>query len=170
MEAGPNAAHYGLVELEEYFEVYVITQNIDDLHERAGSSRILHLHGEIMKMRSEKNENLIYPYTNDLKLGDLAEDGHQLRPHIVWFGEPVPMMEEAIALTLKADYFAVIGTSLVVYPAAGLVDYCRPGVSVFILDKKIPNVYIPGVTAIEKPAAAGIQDLKKALLQAAGIS
>lgn len=170
LEAGPNAAHYGLVELEEYFEVYVITQNIDDLHERAGSSRILHLHGEIMKMRSEKNENLIYPYTNDLKLGDLAEDGHQLRPHIVWFGEPVPMMEEAIALTLKADYFAVIGTSLVVYPAAGLVDYCRPGVSVFILDKKIPNVYIPGVTAIKKPAAAGIQDLKKALLQAAGIS
>lgn len=170
LEAGPNVAHYGLVELEEYFEVYVITQNIDDLHERAGSSRILHLHGEIMKMRSEKNENLIYPYTNDLKLGDLAEDGHQLRPHIVWFGEPVPMMEEAIALTLKADYFAVIGTSLVVYPAAGLVDYCRPGVSVFILDKKIPNVYIPGVTAIEKPAAAGIQDLKKALLQAAGIN
>ncbi len=169
LEANPNAAHKGLVELEEYFDTTIITQNIDDLHERAGSSKVVHLHGEIVKMRSEKNEHLLYPYSEDIKPGDLAEDGHQLRPHIVWFGEAVPMMENAIAITNKADYFVVIGTSLVVYPAAGLIHYCSPGIPVIILDKKIPETSLGNIITIEKNAAAGVGELKEYLLKAANI-
>src|SRR5688572_7705691 len=149
--AQPNAAHYGLVELENDFDVSIITQNIDDLHERAGSKHILHLHGEIFKMRSEKNPGLIYPIEGDISIGELAEDGHQLRPAIVWFEEPVPMIEPAIEITESADIFLVVGTSLVVYPAAGLMHYVAPGVPVFILDKKI-TYYEREVTCIEKTA------------------
>lgn len=163
-DASPNAAHYGLAELEMDFEVTIITQNIDDLHERAGSTRILHLHGEILKMRSERDEALVYPITGDIKLGDKASDGYQLRPYIVWFEEPVPMMEQAVPLVREADIFVVVGTSLVVYPAAGLVHYTQPGIPIFVLDKKLP--YIPDtgyLTCIEKPATEGISILRDQL-------
>ena len=165
-EAKPNAAHYGLATLEKDFDVAIITQNIDDLHERAGSSRILHLHGEILKMRSERNEELIYPVTGDIKLGDKAEDGAQLRPHIVWFEEPVPMMEQAVPLVNEADLFVVVGTSLVVYPAAGLVHYTQRGTPLFVLDKKLPFIADNGnLTSIEKPATEGISVLTEYLQQ-----
>lgn len=163
-DAMPNAAHYGLAELEKDFDVTIITQNIDDLHERAGSSNILHLHGEIFKMRSEKDEHLIYPIKGDIHLGDVADDGAQLRPHIVWFQEPVPMIEEAVPIVHAADIFVVVGTSLVVYPAAGLVTVADPLIPKYIIDKKIPytsSVY--HVTAIEKPATEGIIELVEKL-------
>ena len=164
LDATPNAAHYGLTELEKDFDVTIITQNIDDLHERAGSTNILHLHGEILKMRSERDPELIYPVTGDIRLGDKAEDGSQLRPHIVWFEEPVPMMELAVPIVNRADLFVVVGTSLVVYPAAGLVNYTRQGIPLFVLDKKLP--YIPDngfLTCIEKPATEGISLLRSKL-------
>lgn len=164
--AQPNAAHEGLAILEKNFEVYITTQNIDDLHERAGSTNVLHLHGEIFKMRSERDENLTYTIKEDIQLGNLAEDGAQLRPHIVWFEEPVPMIEQAINITKTADIFAVIGTSLVVYPAAGLVNYAPWQIPKFIVDKKIPYTSsLYNVTAIEEPASAGIHILKQHLLQ-----
>src|SRR5690606_21391290 len=119
----PNAAHFYLRDLESRHEVTIITQNVDDLHERAGSSQVVHLHGELRKVRSEINESLVYDWTEDLNWGDKGEDGAQLRPHIVWFGEAVPKMEEAISLTQVADCMIIIGTSLQVYPAASLVDY-----------------------------------------------
>ncbi|MBI5372249.1 MAG: NAD-dependent deacylase [Sphingobacteriales bacterium] len=164
LQAKPNAAHYGLVELEKDFDVTIITQNIDDLHERAGSSQILHLHGEIFKMRSERDPELVYEIKGDIRPGDSAEDGCQLRPHIVWFEEPVPMMERAIPIVQSADIFVVAGTSLVVYPAAGLVNYVKNGVPVFILDKKIPYISNSArLTAIEKPATEGIAELQQLL-------
>lgn len=159
-EAEPNAAHVALAQLENDFDVQIITQNIDDLHERAGSTNVLHLHGEILKMRSEKTEALIYPIHDDIHMGDKAEDGAQLRPHIVWFEEPVPMMEKAARLVLYADIFLIVGTSLVVYPAAGLVNYAPPYLPKYIVDKKIP--YLPGLpnlTAIEKPATEGMKEI-----------
>ena len=119
----PNAAHFALAELEKDFDVTIITQNIDDLHERAGSTNILHLHGEIFKMRSVTNEDLVMEIRGDINLGDLAADGGQLRPHIVWFEEQVPMIEIAAQVAATADIFVVVGTSLVVYPAAGLLHY-----------------------------------------------
>lgn len=119
----PNRAHYYLAELEQAYEVVIVTQNVDDLHERAGSSNIIHLHGELNKVRSVKNETHIYPWEGDLKIGDTAEDGGQLRPHIVWFGEEVPMLEKAIDEVATADVLIIIGTSLQVYPAASLIDY-----------------------------------------------
>lgn len=164
LEALPNPAHRGLAELEDDFDVQIITQNIDDLHERAGSSRVLHLHGEIFKMRSEQNEDLVYEIRGDIHPGDLAEDGAQLRPHIVWFEEPVPMIERAIPMVQGADIFVVIGTSLVVYPAAGLVNYTAPGTPMYIIDKKIPyRSASPNLIAIEKPASEGVQDLIRLL-------
>src|SRR6185503_2983805 len=121
--AAPNAAHIGLAELEKDFDVTIVTQNIDDLHERGGSTNVIHLHGEIFKMRGEKDESKVYEIRDDINLGDMAEDGSQLRPHIVWFEEPVPKITEAIPVVRNADIFVVVGTSLVVYPAAGLVNY-----------------------------------------------
>lgn len=163
-DAKPNAAHYGLAELEQYFDVTVITQNIDDLHERGGSSNVLHLHGEIFKMRSEKDETLIQEIKGDIQLGDLAEDGFQFRPHIVWFEEPVPKMEAAIPIVNNADIFVVIGTSLVVYPAAGLVHYTQQGIPVYVIDKKIPYMTpAPNLIQIEKPATEGVVELKRLL-------
>ena len=166
LDAQPNAGHYGLAELENDFDVQIITQNIDDLHERAGSTKVLHLHGEIFKMRSEHNEELVYDIRGDMNLGDTAEDGAQLRPAIVWFEEPVPMIEQAAPLVRNADIFLVIGTSLVVYPAAGLVNYAPWPIAKYIIDRKIPytsSVY--NLTAIEKPATEGIVELKKLLLK-----
>ncbi len=164
-KAKPNAAHIGLAELETQYDVHIITQNIDDLHERAGSTKVLHLHGEIVKMRSEKNEIKTYPYSNDIKLGDKAPDGGQLRPHIVWFEEPVPMIEVAIPILYEADIFVLIGTSLVVYPAAGLVDYVKEQVKKYVIDKKIPPVKrYKNVVPIELPATEGVAELKRILL------
>lgn len=165
-EATPNSAHIGLAELENDFDVQIITQNIDDLHERAGSGKVLHLHGEIFKMRSEYNEELVYDINGDIQLGDKAADGHQLRPHIVWFHEAVPMIEVAVPLVHEADIFVVVGTSLVVYPAAGLVNYAKHHVPKFILDKRIPYTSsVENLTTIEKPATEGIKELKALLKQ-----
>lgn len=163
-EAQPNAAHYGLAALEQDFSVHIITQNIDDLHERAGSTQVLHLHGEILKMRSETNEALVYPTKGDISMGDLAEDGGQLRPHIVWFEEPVPLIETAAQLVRQADIFVVMGTSLVVYPAAGLVDYARWHIPKFMVDKRIPYTSaLHNLTTIELPATEGIIQLTERL-------
>lgn len=159
-DAKPNAAHFGLAELEKYFDVTIITQNIDDLHERAGSTNVLHLHGEIFKMRSERDEMLIKEIRGDIKLGDLAEDGAQFRPYIVWFEEPVPKMEEAVPVVYAADIFVVVGTSLVVYPAAGLVNFVELETPKFIVDKKIPYTSpMKNLTLIEKPATEGVSEL-----------
>lgn len=165
LSAQPNAAHIGLAELENDFNVHIITQNIDDLHERAGSTKVLHLHGEIFKMRSELNENLVYEIRKDILLGDVADDGAQLRPHIVWFEEPVPMIEQAAQIAEQADIFVVIGTSLVVYPAAGLVHYTKPAIPKFIIDKIIPYSSLYNLSVIEKPATMGISELTDALKQ-----
>lgn len=158
--ASPNAAHRGLAQLEADFDVHIITQNIDDLHERAGSSSVLHLHGEIFKMRSEMNDQLIYEIRNDIKIGDLANDGAQLRPHIVWFEEAVPLIGPASRLVNSADIFVVVGTSLLVYPAAGLIHYADSRIQKFIVDKRIPYTQeIFNLRKIEKPATAGIGEL-----------
>ena len=163
-KAQPNAAHKALVDLEKDFDVHIITQNIDDLHERAGSTQVLHLHGEIFKMRSEKNEDLVYEIRKDILLGDVAEDRAQLRPHIVWFEEPVPLIERAAYISSEADIFVVIGTSLVVYPAAGLLHYVPPFVPKFIIDKNIPETgYLRNLSVIEKPATEGVKELEKML-------
>ena len=162
--AKPNMAHTGLAELETDFEVTIITQNIDDLHERGGSSRIIHLHGEIFKMRSVADEKLIYPIRDDINWGDLADDRAQLRPHIVWFGEAVPMMEKAFAIMRDCDYFVVIGTSLQVYPAASLLHYARSALPTYIIDKNIPvTENYPMLHLIEMPATAGVAHLRKLL-------
>jgi len=165
LNAQPNAAHYGLAELEKDFDVNIITQNIDDLHERAGSTKVVHLHGEIFKMRSEKNEDFIYEIRKDILLGDVAKDGAQLRPHIVWFEEPVPMIDIAARIAATADTFIVIGTSLAVYPAAGLINYAPRAIPKFIIDKNIPCSSLHNLTAIEKPATEGIAELTALLKQ-----
>ncbi len=164
IEAIPNGAHQILAELESKYDVHIITQNIDDLHERAGSTRVLHLHGEIFKMRSEKDARLIYEIRADMKLGDLAKDGAQLRPHIVWFEEPVPMIEPALQLVSEADILLIIGTSLVVYPAAGLINYARREIPKFIIDKKIPYTSaLPNLIEIELVASEGMKKLRSML-------
>lgn len=163
LQAEPNAAHRGLVELEKDYDVYVITQNVDDLHERAGSSRVLHLHGELMKIRSVSDPD----YVESLDIDHLettpatrGRNGHLMRPHIVFFQEPVPNIEPAIELVRRADVFAVIGTSLVVYPAAGLLQFVRPGVPIYYIDPNPASTAgIPGVTVIREPATKGVATL-----------
>jgi NAD-dependent deacetylase len=165
-EVQPNAGHQILAELEKDFDVHIITQNVDNLHERAGSTNVLHLHGELLKVRSISNHDYILDWMDDLLLGDFDDNGHQLRPHIVWFGEMVPALEEAVALTQQADFFAVIGTSLQVYPAAGLISYTKPNIPVFYIDPKpanIPNLFNP-VAIIPKVASEGVADLRETLL------
>ena len=162
----PNLGHQILAELENEFEVHIITQNVDDLHERAGSTNVLHLHGELLKVRSIKNDSYILDWTEDLNLGDLDSNQNQLRPHIVWFGEEVPALEEAIQITEIADYFAVIGTSLQVYPAAGLIDFTHPETPLFYIDPKpikIPNLRNP-LEVIPEVASQGMKTLKKKLI------
>lgn len=139
-EVVPNKAHLALAELENDFDVHIITQNVDNLHERSGSSKVLHLHGELLKVRSTQNENLIYDWTSDLHIGDLCENGTQLRPHIVWFGEAVTALEEAAEIASQAEVFVVIGTSLQVYPAAGLIDFVPAGVPIFYIDPKPADI------------------------------
>ena len=163
-DANPNEAHIGLAALQEKFDVHIITQNIDDLHERAGSKKVLHLHGEIFKMRSEKREDLVYDIRDDINIGDKAEDGCQLRPNIVWFHEAVPAIEEAIPIVRSADIFVVVGTSLVVYPAAGLVNYAPWPIPKFIVDKQIPYTSsLFNLTEIELPATKGVARLRELL-------
>lgn len=165
-EVQPNLGHQILAELESVFEVYIITQNVDDLHERAGSTNVLHLHGELLKVRSSTNPNYILDWQEDLNLGDSDNKGMQLRPHIVWFGEEVPALEEAITITQSADYFAVIGTSLQVYPAAGLIDFTEPKIPIFYIDPKpikIPNLRNP-LEVIPEVASEGMKTLKKKLI------
>ncbi|MBK8490207.1 MAG: NAD-dependent deacylase [Saprospirales bacterium] len=132
----PNDGHRALVDLEAAYKVTIVTQNVDDLHERAGSKKVIHLHGELLKARSSRFEHLIYPWPNDIKLGDVCERGAQLRPHIVWFGEAVPMIEEAVKVISKADIVLIVGTSMQVYPAAGLVAYTDYDVPIFYIDPK----------------------------------
>jgi len=167
LNAQPNAAHIGLAGLEANYDVQIITQNIDDLHERAGSTNVLHLHGEILKMRGEHDEHEerhTYPITSDMRLGDVNEKGSQLRPHIVWFEEAVPAIAIAIPIMRSADVFVLIGTSLNVYPAAGLVDHVNDYVKKYIIDKKIPPVRrYHNVINIEMPATEGIEELKHKL-------
>jgi NAD-dependent deacetylase len=160
LEALPNHAHKQLFSLEANYKVSIITQNVDDLHERAGSTDILHLHGEILKKRSTGNDQLIESETNDMQVGEQSPDGGIWRPHIVWFGEPVPMIEEAAEIMSVADAILVIGTSLQVYPAAGLLDYRKPGVPVFVLDRKLPNLdYILPIISLETNAVEGIDEM-----------
>ena len=162
----PNAGHSGVAALEKYFNVSIITQNIDNLHERAGSSKILHLHGELTKARSTKDPALIYDIGyKDIKPGDLCEKGSQLRPHIVWFGEAVPMMEEAVRITSEADIFVVIGSSLAVYPAAGLLNYVPGHASLWLIDPKDVAIPVSGKTQIiREKASTGVKILTEKLL------
>ena len=167
VDAKPNLAHTALVELEKDFDVYIITQNVDDLHERAGSENVLHLHGELMKIRSVKDPD----YIESLDIEHLettpatrGKNGHPMRPHIVFFQEPVPNMEAAAELAREADIFVVIGTSLVVYPAAALIHYVRPGTPIYYIDPNPADVSgIPNVTVIKEPATKGMQTLMKLL-------
>lgn len=164
LSASPNEAHRALAELEKHFDVHIITQNIDDLHERAGSTNVMHLHGEILKMRSELSHDEILEIRDDIMLGQKAKDGGQLRPHIVWFEEAVPKIEEAVPVVKSADIFVIVGTSLVVYPAAGLVNYAKWEVPKFIIDKRIPYTSsLYNLTAIEKSASEGMKDLNNYL-------
>ena len=159
-EAEPNDGHRALAELEKKFEVHIVTQNVDDLHERAGSTRVLHLHGELRKSRSERYPDLVYPCEHDIRWGDKCERGAQLRPHIVWFGEAVPMLEPAADLAAEAEIFIIVGTSLQVYPAASLMVYANPHIPFYYVDPR-PQINfelsrMPNLTVIAEPASTGV--------------
>jgi len=161
----PNAAHIALAELEENFDVEIITQNIDDLHERAGSTRVTHLHGELLKARSTFNENLVMDWKQDINPGDFCEFNYQLRPHVVWFGETVPMFEKAMEIVAEADILIIIGTSMQVYPAAGLVDFAPAGIPVYFIDPN-PSVSESGnLHIITEKASTGVPQLSKELIK-----
>ena len=163
--AKPNAGHLKLANLEKYFNVHIITQNVDDLHERAGSSNVIHLHGELNKVRSSFDEDLVLDWTEDLNMGDFCEHNHQLRPHIVWFGEAVPMLDYAITITEKADILVIIGTSMQVYPAASLMHYVNDNVPIYFIDPK-PNISeSKNLHIIEETATVGVQKLAEQLLK-----
>ena len=164
--AEPNAAHFALADLERAYDVQIITQNVDDLHERAGSGKVLHLHGELNKLRSTVDENEILPWRGDQTLADRDSRGRPLRPHIVWFGEAVPLIEEAVRLVEAADTVIVVGTSLKVYPAASLLHYARFGVPVYLIDPK-PNADVSGVEILAQAAVRGVPALVAELLRAA---
>ena len=165
LEAAPNDAHYALAELEKQYDVTVITQNIDDLHERGGSTKVLHLHGIITRSQSSLNPNLTYPINGwELKMGEFCELGSQLRAHVVWFGEPVPMIEEAARVCRSADIFILVGSSLNVYPAAGLVHYVPYEVPKYIIDPKIPYISSSDFIRIEAKATVGVRQVVDQLL------
>jgi len=161
----PNAGHIGVFDLEENYQVKIVTQNVDDLHERAGSSDVLHLHGELFKVRSVFDENDVLDWKKDLILGELCKKGHQLRPHIVWFGEQVPMLTKAMEIVQKADIFVVIGTSMQVYPAASLINYVPSGNPIFFIDPKptISENAFPNLTIIAENATTGVKKLQALL-------
>lgn len=164
LQVKPNPAHYALAQLEKEFEVDIITQNVDDLHERAGSSNVLHLHGELLKVRSTFDEELVMDWRKDLKIGDFCEHNHQLRPHIVWFGEAVPMFPIACDITQEADIVLIIGTSLQVYPAAALMDFAREDAGIYFIDPSPALYHRPDVTIISEKAAVGVPTLVNQLL------
>jgi NAD-dependent deacetylase len=165
-EVKPNAAHIALARLEDKYDVQIITQNVDDLHERGGSSKVLHLHGELKKVRSSVDPSLVYELKGwELKRGDLCEKGSQLRPHIVWFGEPVPLIVEAAKLVEQADILIIIGTSMQVYPAAGLIHYAFAGAPKYYIDPKATAVpFIPLLEVIRKKAGEGVPELVDRLM------
>jgi NAD-dependent deacetylase len=167
LEVKPNRAHVVLAELEEYFDVTIVTQNVDDLHERAGSKNVLHLHGSLFESRSTADDSLIYPVKGwELNLGDQCEKGSQLRPNIVWFGEMVPLMEVAVHHAARADFFVVVGTSMLVYPAAGLINYVPYDCPKYIIDPKIPGLkLIPGITMFAEKASTGMEKVKIELMK-----
>lgn len=163
-EAKPNAGHLGIADLEKWFNVQIVTQNVDDLHELAGSTNVLHLHGELRKVRSTTDSGLVYTMDHwELKMGDCCELGSQLRPHIVWFGEAVPAISQAIGIVQKADILVVIGTSLAVYPAASLVNYTRNEIPIFVVDPGHAAIHKENVSYIQKKVGEGIPELKQKL-------
>ena len=165
LEVKPNAGHYELVRLEKNFEVEIITQNVDDLHERAGSKNVLHLHGELKKARSTADDNYVVDIDGwELNEGMTCPKGAQLRPHIVWFGEAVPMIEPAARLCMQADYFIVVGTSLNVYPAAGLVNYAPSGIPIYVVDPNEVRTSLPNVTYLREPSSTGLKKVVDELL------
>jgi len=165
-EVQPNAAHRILADLEHDFDVTIVTQNVDDLHERAGSTNVIHLHGSLFESRSTLDPALVYPIEGwALNVGDTCARGSQLRPNIVWFGEMVPKMEDAVAVTQQADAFVVVGTSLLVYPAASLIDYVPEGAPLYLVDPKLPDLrHLEGVSLFEEKASTGMAKVKDALL------
>jgi len=169
LEVEPNAGHRALVELEKRYEVQVVTQNVDDLHERAGSRQVLHLHGELRKVRSERYEELVYDWEKDVKMGDVCQRGAQLRPHIVWFGEAVPLLEKAAELAEQADIFIIVGTSLQVYPAASLMAYAPDHIPVYYIDPR-PQVNfelarMKGLQVLAEAATVGLPRVVAELLK-----
>lgn len=158
-EVSPNEGHKALVSLENHFEVAIVTQNVDDLHERAGSSEVTHLHGELLKVRSTMDAQLVYNWSKDLNEGDLCAKKAQLRPHIVWFGEAVPMLDTAIEIVGKADYLIIIGTSMQVYPAANLVNYVKTNTPIYFIDPRpsIQQNSFPNLTIVAENASTGVQ-------------
>ncbi len=162
----PNKAHNLLVQLEKNYEITIITQNVDDLHERAGSTNVVHLHGELLKVRSTQNQQLVYEWRKNLVIGDLCEENHQLRPHIVWFGETVPMLDEAIEITARADILIIIGTSMQVYPAASLINYINSKVPIYFIDPKptIEETQYSNLKIIAEIASKGVANLVNELV------
>lgn len=160
----PNNAHHNLKELEKYFTIHIITQNVDDLHERAGSSQIVHLHGELRKVRSTTNEKIVLEWSKDLYLGDVDKNGDQLRPHIVWFGEAVPQLENAIEITKQADVLVIIGTSMQVYPAASLIHYVSSNTPIYFIDPAPSISKNTNTTIIKSGAQQGTKQLIKMLV------
>lgn len=154
----PNQGHKALVLLEKKYNVTIITQNVDDLHERAGSSAVLHLHGELLKVRSEINQSLVYDWRKELKIGDVCEEGNQLRPHIVWFGEAVPMLDKAIEIIKEANILIIIGTSMQVYPAASLINYTKDNIPMYFIDPKptIKRQSFSNLKIIAEKASVGV--------------
>ena len=165
LEVSPNKAHFNLMELEKHFHVEIVTQNVDDLHERSGSKNVTHLHGELLKVRSSADERNVLIWKKDLFLGDLCVKKSQLRPHIVWFGEMVPMLDKAIEITQKADILVIIGTSMQVYPAASLIDYIKPNTPIYFIDPKpsVSESNFNNLTIIKDVASSGTDKLLKLL-------
>ena len=164
LQVNPNRAHMNLKTLEKYFEIHIITQNVDDLHERAGSSQIVHLHGELRKVRSTTNEKIVLEWSKDLYLGDVDKNGDQLRPHIVWFGEAVPQLENAIEITKQADVLVIIGTSMQVYPAASLIHYVSSNTPIYFIDPAPSISKNTNTTIIKSGAQQGTKQLIKMLI------
>lgn len=166
LHVSPNDGHKKLVELEQKYNVQIITQNVDDLHERAGSSKVLHLHGELLKVRSTVYSNLIYSWNKDLNIGDVCEKNTQLRPHIVWFGEEVPMLNKAVELTAEADILIIIGTSMQVYPAANLIYYIKKNTPIYFIDPKpaIQKNDFQNLTVLAEVASKGVEKVVKKLM------
>lgn len=164
LEAQPNVAHLALAELENTYKVSIVTQNIDDLHERAGSTNVTHLHGELLKVRSTFDEDLVLDWKTDLKIGDFCEHNHQLRPYVVWFGEAVPMFNKAIEIVEKADILIIVGTSMQVYPAAALLDFVGTEIAIYFIDPK-PNISSnKNLTIITEKATNGVVKLVESLI------